>query len=188
MLRDANWFEQMFRRQVEVYHAYWRDDPRFDRAHAAAAAPHLPCPTVGHDVLVQMARYAIQTNFGRARQRARARGWDARAHMQRLPAASGIPDRPGSRLIHLGLQVSGPGGGQWKLLARDGRVLAAENGIGEQCAVVFHLTSEMLERLVSRQTSVSQAVREGWVSIAGNGARSAVLEALLQTAVTPGDA
>jgi thioester reductase-like protein len=187
-LQDASWFEQMFRRQVEVYRAYWRDDPRFDRAHTAAAAPNLPCPTVNHDMLVQMARFAIQTNFGKARQPARPCGWDARAHIQRLPVASDVRDEPGSRLIHLGLQVSGPGGGQWKLLARDGRVLAAEDGIGEQCTVVFHVTSEMLERLVSRQTSVSQAVREGWVSIAGNGARSAVLEALLQTAVTPGDA
>ena len=186
-LRDATWFEQMFRRQVQVYQAYWRDDPKFDRTHTVAAA-HLPCPTADHDMLVQMAKFAIQTNFGKGRRPSRPCGWDVRAHLQRLRAASDIGETTGSRWIHMGLQVSGPGGGQWKLLARDGRVIAAEDGIGERCGVVFNLTSETLERLVARQTSVSQAVSQGWVSIAGNGARSAVLEALLQTAVTPGDA
>jgi len=186
-LRDADWFEQMFRQQMEVYRAYWRDDPKFDRAHTVAAAPRLPCPTMDHDVLMRMARFAIQTNFGKARQSSRPSGWDVRAHIQRLRAAGDIQETPESRVIHLGLQVSGPGGGQWKLLARDGRVLAAEDGIGERCGVVFHLTSETLERLVARETSVSHAVSQGWVSIVGNGVRSSVLEALLQTAVTPGD-
>lgn len=88
--RDAAWFEQVFRQQIGVYHAYWRGDPEFDRAHTVAAAPHLPCPSVDHDMLVRLARFAIQTNFGRARPPAQPCRWDARAHMQRLRAADDI--------------------------------------------------------------------------------------------------
>ncbi len=70
---DAAWFEQMFRRQIEVYRAYWRGDPQFDRANTVAVSRHLPCPTVDHDMLVQMARFAIQTNFGKHQRRRRQR-------------------------------------------------------------------------------------------------------------------
>ena len=184
---DAKWFEEAFRRQVEIYRAYWRDDPQFDRTNTVGAMAHLPCPMVDYELLAKMARIAIQTNFGKHPQRRRPACWDVRAHMQRLTAARDILDVPGSRVTHLGLQVSGPGGGQWKLLVRDGRVLAAEDGIGERCGAVFHLTSDMFHRLAAGETSVSQAVSQGWVVIAGNGVRSSTLEALLQTAVTPGD-
>ena len=71
--RDARWFEEMFLGQAEIYRSYWRDDPRFDRTHTATAAPHLPCPVVDYDMLLQMAEYAIRTNFGRRPQAPRPR-------------------------------------------------------------------------------------------------------------------
>ena len=184
---DAKWFEETFRRQVEIYRAYWRDDPQFDRTNTVVATAHLPCPTVNYELLTRMAAVAIQTNFGRRPEHSRSACLDVRAHMQRLTDANDILETSGSRFTHLGLQVSGPGGGQWKLLVRDGRVLAAEDGIGERCGVVFHLTSDMFHRLAAREMSVSQAVSRGWVTIVGNGVRSSTLEALLQAAVTPGD-
>jgi hypothetical protein len=55
----------MFVQQAEIYRSYWRDDPQFDRTHTNAAAGHLPCPPVDHDMLLRMARFAIGTNFGR---------------------------------------------------------------------------------------------------------------------------
>lgn len=65
MIRDADWFVDMFQGQAKIYRAYWRDDPPFDRTNTVAAAPHLPCPTVDHDMLLRLARFAIRTNFGR---------------------------------------------------------------------------------------------------------------------------
>ncbi|HTN75998.1 MAG TPA: SDR family oxidoreductase, partial [Pirellulaceae bacterium] len=35
---------QMFRSQMTVYQAYWRDDPEFDRTNIEARLPELPCP------------------------------------------------------------------------------------------------------------------------------------------------
>jgi thioester reductase-like protein len=63
--RDAKWFRETFMRQAQVYRAYWRDDPRFDRTHLEAAARQLPCPRVDYDMLLRMARFAICTGFGR---------------------------------------------------------------------------------------------------------------------------
>jgi thioester reductase-like protein len=184
-IRDANWFVELFRGQVKTYQAYWRDDPQFDRTHTVAAASHLPCPTVDYDMLLRMARFAIQTNFGRHAPKSDRPNGDIRVHMQRLLAARDAQTPEESWPTHLGLEVNGHGGGQWKLLARDGRISAAEDGISERCGAVFHLTSETFHRLAAREMSVSQAVRRGQVAITGNGMRPCALEALLQSVVTP---
>jgi nucleoside-diphosphate-sugar epimerase len=63
--RDGTWAGETFRAQAEIYRAYWRDDPQFDRTHTVAAAPQLSCPVVDHDMLLRMASLAIQTNFGK---------------------------------------------------------------------------------------------------------------------------
>lgn len=185
---DAQWCEQVFRREVEIYRAYWQDDPLFDRTHTAAAAPHLPCPTVDHDMLYRMARFAIQTNFGKSPQRRRPPDLEIADQVSRLPTANAIQGLQGPECVHVGLQVNGPGGGQWKLLVCDGGILATESGISDRCQVVFHLTSETFRRLAAREMSVSQAVHDGQIAITGNGTPAPVLEAVLQTVVTPEDA
>lgn len=97
--RDALWFAEMFRGQAQIYRAYWRDDPQFDRTHVTAAAPHLPCPTVDYEMLMRMARFAIRTRFGKRLRTSEGPKGDIRAHIQR-PLAAGSSrrneDRPRS--------------------------------------------------------------------------------------------
>ncbi len=62
---DGDWFAGAFRDQMNIYRAYWRDDPLFDQTNTCQAAPHLPCPHVDYDMLMLMARRAIQSRFGR---------------------------------------------------------------------------------------------------------------------------
>lgn len=72
---DASWFEETYRQQAEIYRSYWRDDPQFDNTHTQKAAPHLPCPTVDYQRLMCMARFAIQTRFGKGRNRLPLLNW-----------------------------------------------------------------------------------------------------------------
>jgi thioester reductase-like protein len=183
--RDAKWFVELFREQAQIYRPYWRDDPQFDRSHTVAAASDLPCPTVDYDMLLHMARFAIQTNFGKQLRKSDPSNGEIQAHMQRLLAAKETQTPDESWPTHLGLEVNGHGGGQWKLLARDGRIAAAEDGISERCGAIFHLTSDTFHRLAAREISVSQAVRRGQVTITGSGTQPSALEALLQSVVTP---
>ncbi|MDZ7618484.1 MAG: SDR family oxidoreductase, partial [Patescibacteria group bacterium] len=62
---DGDWFAGAFRDQMDIYRAYWRDDPQFDQTNTRWAAPHLPCPHVERDMLMLMAQRAIQSRFGR---------------------------------------------------------------------------------------------------------------------------
>jgi nucleoside-diphosphate-sugar epimerase len=64
---DGQWFARNFRAQMEIYQSYWRDDPEFDDTNTAAAAPHLPCAELDDAMLMRMAKFAIETNFGKRR-------------------------------------------------------------------------------------------------------------------------
>ncbi|MHC4070928.1 MAG: SCP2 sterol-binding domain-containing protein [Planctomycetota bacterium] len=108
--------------------------------------------------------------------------------MSRLFTANSIKVPPVSEIVHVGLQVNGPGGGQCKLRVCDGRILAAEDGISKYCGVVFHLTSDTFHRLAAGQMSISKAVKQGQITTKGNGIQTPVVEALLQTIVIPDDA
>jgi nucleoside-diphosphate-sugar epimerase len=61
---DWGEFEKFFIEGMNVYRSYWRDDPVFDYANTAAAAPHLPCPDIDADRIGLMCKYAIESNFG----------------------------------------------------------------------------------------------------------------------------
>ncbi len=64
---DAEWFAKTFRDQLGIYGSYWRDDPQFDMTNTLRAAPHLPCPKLDREMMSQLARFAIDANFGRGR-------------------------------------------------------------------------------------------------------------------------
>jgi thioester reductase-like protein len=64
---DGDWFAKTFRDQLRIYGSYWRDDPQFDMTNTLRAAPHLACPKLDREMMSQLARFAIDANFGRTR-------------------------------------------------------------------------------------------------------------------------
>ena len=55
--------EEIFFKQMEVYHSYWKDDPEFDASNTLAAVPGLPCPHVDREMLIRLSRAAIERRF-----------------------------------------------------------------------------------------------------------------------------
>jgi thioester reductase-like protein len=88
--RDARWFAEMFQGQAQIYRAYWRDDPQFDRTHTVNAAAHLPCPTVDYEMLMRMARFAIRTRFGKPLRTSESVRADVLTPLRRLPTAGSL--------------------------------------------------------------------------------------------------
>ena len=188
---DGEWFAKTFRDQLGIYGAYWRDDPQFDMTNTLRAAPHLPCPKLDREMMSQLARFAIDANFGRVRRAKHKPEFDVHHHMRRLlhgRERSGEPRaiRPTAirGLPTWASQVDGPGGGQWELLVRDGRVVAIDDGVSRRSTAVFHVHSATFRSLVHGEFSVSQAVQTGQVRIEGNGMDRRRLEAVLQAATT----
>ena len=79
---DGEWFAKTFRDQLGIYGAYWRDDPQFDMTNTFRAVPHLPCPKLDREMMSQLARFAIDANFGRVRRAKHKPEFDVHRHMR----------------------------------------------------------------------------------------------------------
>jgi thioester reductase-like protein len=170
-------FVQYFRQRMAIYEAYWRDDPEFDWTNTEAAAPDLPCPEVGADMLLRACKFAIESNFGWPRPSPPKIAFDVNRHLQGLPDAAAAE----KSATCVGLQVNGPGGGQWKLLVDNGHAIAAEPGLPARSAVTFYLHSKTFENLVTRQATAEQLLRTARILIEGNGMPLPYLIEVLQS-------
>ncbi len=156
---DGEWFAKTFRDQLGIYGAYWRDDPQFDMTNTLRAAPHLPCPNLDREMMSQLARFAIDANFGRVRRAKHKPEFDVHSHMRRLLHAQsdrrshGEKSNGDPRIARLGIQVDGPGGGQWELLVRDGCLVGIDDGVSPRSTAVFHVNSATFRCLVDGELS-----------------------------------
>ena len=167
---------------MDVYRAYWGDDPVFDSTNTQRALPHLPCPQPDAEMFRVMCEYAIETNFG----------WPVppivrpqrelgdHLHELRPPATVAPTSRNGTGRVHLGLQVNGQGGGPWELTLEAGRVVKAEPGISDHCTATYYLNATTFGRLAERETTVDEALATGRVLIEGNGLPLPELAQILQ--------
>jgi thioester reductase-like protein len=55
--------ERLFYENMRVYEAYWRNDPVFDSTNTREALPDLPCPRIDEDMLMMLAKSAIDLDF-----------------------------------------------------------------------------------------------------------------------------
>jgi hypothetical protein len=156
----------MFLEGMQVYRAYWKNDPEFDTSNTDRACPHLPCPEMDAAMIMQMCRYAIESNFGWPRPPALRPEFDVHAHLGTLLAAA---DGDDDGRVLLGLKDNGHGGGQWELEYDRGRIVAARPGLTPRSTATFYLNSTTFERLARDETSVGQAISTGRVVIEGNG-------------------
>ena len=183
---DGEWFAKTFRDQLGIYGAYWRDDPQFDVTNTLRTAGHLPCPRLDRRMMSRLARFAIHANFGRLRRTKHKPDFDVHNHMRRMGRGNGDLYEGDPRIAHLSIEVDGPGGGQWELLVRDGRVLAINEGVGRRSTAVFHVHSATFRSLVDGHIDIAQAVKAGKVQIEGNGMDRRRLEAVLQVTARAG--
>jgi nucleoside-diphosphate-sugar epimerase len=179
---DGEWFAKTFRDQLGIYGAYWRDDPQFDMTNTLRAAPHLPCPRLDREMMSRLARFAIDANFGRTRQEKYKPAFDVHSHMRRVVRSHGDIINGDPRISCVGIQVDGPGGGQWELLARDARLVAIDDGLTGRSSTVVQMNSATFHSLLEGKLSVTQAMQTGRVRIDGNGMDRRRLEAILRAA------
>jgi nucleoside-diphosphate-sugar epimerase len=171
--------------QMETYRSYWRDDPEFDRTNTVRAAPHLASAELGLDSLMRTARFALETNFGWPRPQPARPEFDVQEHLGVvLPLQSrGV----GTGGVRVGLQVNGPGGGQWTLVMDDGRPRAAEPGLAEDRNGLLYLSSRTYQQVAQGQLTPEQAFRRGLLVSEANHLSGGRLLATL-SAVTARDA
>jgi thioester reductase-like protein len=173
--------EQMFHDLISIYNSYWRDDPTFDSSNTQTAAPHLLCPHVDRSMLLMMAEWAKSVNFGSPRVRVTEPDFDTATHFKSLiKAGAKLPND--EQYVEVGLNITGHGGGQWRVQVDDGLVVGAEVGLSERCAATFHLDVDSFAILVQGDTTVQQTMQNGAIRVTGDRSEDSDLHDVLQQA------
>ena len=160
-------YEQIFSELVAVYNSYWKDDPTFDCTNTRRAAPHLPCPHIDRKLLLRMAEYAMRVNFTSPRPKAVEPVYNVAGALEPLVEAVTSEAAPQSGDF-LGLRVTGHGGGDWTVFVDEGSVLSADMGIADRVHAVAECEVEVFSSIVSRRTTVDQALSKGQLRISGD--------------------
>lgn len=105
---DGDWFAKTFRDQLRIYETYWRDDPQFDMTNTFRAAPHLPCPKLDREMMLRLARFAIDANFGHARRAKHKPELEVQDHVPHLLWDQGEMPAGISQIAYTGISVEGP--------------------------------------------------------------------------------
>ncbi len=71
--------------------------------------------------------------------------------------------------IHLGLQINGPGGGEWELTFEQGKLVSSRPGLSARCTATYYLNTTTFAQLAESRTNAGQAIGTGRVVIEGNG-------------------
>lgn len=178
---DLTELESLFYEHIRVYNSYWRMDPEFDRANVLAAGPHLRCPQVDRELLVRLSRVAIESGFPTPGKKPLDLEFDADDFLQPLINRGRQLDwRHGASQRQLGLDIRGPGGGQWQLIVSGRHVLGAETGVHAEANAVCRLNVETFADLIHGRRSLSDALKAGAAVIEGNGRSSAEYGNLLE--------
>ncbi len=155
---------EQFQELLSAYRSYWRDDPSFVKANTNLAAPHLPCPALTPTLLDRLCRFAIRSNFGWPRPAPIKPVFDL---APLLESEDFTAEMPLAAPLVIGLQVNGPGGGQWTLRAKGG-LLSITSGITEHAVAHLYLNSCSMQRIVADPTTIELAVKTGRLLIEGD--------------------
>ena len=158
-------YENLFRQYMEIYRSHWRDDPIFDRSNTDRALPHLPCPELDHDMMLRIAGYPVQHNFILKKSEPAKVPFYPYEHLQRLLRCGSRIDSGALRTDTVGLEISGKGGGQWRLTLHDNRIIGLDFGLGPSHAPRYYLNSQTFSSLVEGRYSVDQSLLAGRVVI-----------------------
>ncbi len=176
---NDNETEALFHEHIRVYNSYWRMDPEFDSTNIQRAAPHLPCPDIDFELLVRLSRVAIDANFPTPSKKPPTIEFDADSVVQSWVEAP-LPEN-GRRL--LGLDVRGPGGGQWQLVDQAGQLIGVEPGLHADRLCVCETDVRTFAEVAQGRRSWSAALSEGTAKLIGNGLAPQDYAALLDQLV-----
>jgi len=163
MAGTAGAMDEAIRERGTIYQSYETTDPLFDMTNTQKFAADLPCPKIDDPMLRRFWKYGEEDRWGKRRQpkpvvpfwvRDQLDGSTARTYADIGPNGSNRTEMP----LVVGLDISGPGGGQWQLLLRGARVEDVERGLPVRASAMLRVTAESWQRL--REMPSGEALRQ----------------------------
>jgi len=181
---EAEALGQMFLDQMDVYRAYWRDDPRFDATNTRSAVPDLPPPPLDDALIRRLCQFAIRNRFRWPP--ARRRPLAPRGRMLLEGQLGGPEWTPAKAGAVVGLAASGPGGGQWTVATEANRPVGLHMGLPAADVPTATLAATVLGELLEGRATLAEIQARGDLTVEADGVgRRLVLEALGAMALSP---
>ena len=162
---DSTLFEKAFLRQGTLYKDYELTDPQFGRTNLNHFAGHLPCPVIDDSILDRYLRYGQQDRWGKRSHPMHAveiRAEDILQHSLGVLPNSEWAGLCGLSDSILGLDVVGPGGGQWQIRYGGRGRPTLVPGLPAKGEPTIQLTVDRLARMLGvspeRRTVVSDQI------------------------------
>lgn len=160
---SAGDMDKAFKENRVIYESYEATDPVFDTANTDRFAADLPCPKINEAMLHRFWEYGEKDRWGKRRPpKADVPFWvdndlesvSVRAQTLRGSSQADRPDTP----LTIGLDIMGPGGGQWQVLLRGDRLEDVERGLPSEAAAVLRTSTDNWQQLprLSEDKAVDQ--------------------------------
>jgi thioester reductase-like protein len=180
-------YERIFHESMQVYRSHWRDDPQFDLTNTRRAAPHLPCPEMDYELLMRVARFPVEHNFTVHKHEEVKPAFNSHEHLARWRSANKAPTGANeiatAGIEPVSLQITGPGGGPWRLGIEAGRVVHVDPGLGGTSSDVIRLNTSTLAALSAGELSLDHSLRAGRVMLHSQYRSQAELRSILTQVV-----
>lgn len=155
-----------FREQMRVYESYFRSDPAFDDCQSRVLVPDLPCPVVDRAMLLRLAKFAIEQNFGWPKPLPKALPHQSLvATLRHFPLSSGPCER------QLVLRLLGPGAPETLAYGRHNQswclVPAAANSLPISASGTLTAPLSLLADCLSGKTNLPLAIEQGYCIMEG---------------------
>jgi hypothetical protein len=130
-------------------------------------AGHLVCPPIDKEMIFKFIEFGRNNNWGRGKTPAPKVGRWIEAHLTEIALAAqktmgALGLNSSSHLFVMGLDIHGPGGGQWQLKSLDGRFEVSLGLPDESCPVLklsdLQINDMLLQAHESQKTETDVAI------------------------------
>ncbi len=147
-------FAERFFENVGVYASYETSDPSFDRTNLKKYAGHLACPSIDKEMILRFMRFGEANAWGKKREDLPpvARWFDsqlANVAKSATQVFDKLKDGKLGPLVKFGLDIRGPGGGQWQLTAGTDGEFQVAVGLPESCYPVLTMDDHQVNQLLT---------------------------------------
>ena len=153
-----NEFAQTLFENISIYASYETSDPQFDKSNVNKYAGHLVCPAIDKQMIFRFLEFGKQNNWGKVRpSQPRVARW-IESHLTEIALAAQktlrVLGMGSAKLFKIGLDIHGPGGGQWQLTTIDG-VFEVTPGLPDDSCPILKLSDLQINDLLMRNEESS---------------------------------
>lgn len=154
-LQADNEFAQKLFENTSIYSSYETSDPTFDKTNLNKYAGHLACPPIDKQMIFKFLEFGKSQNWGKRKMAMPTVARWIESHLTEIALAAqktmgALRISSNQRTFHIGLDIHGPGGGQWQLTTREGEFHVTPGLPDESCPVLKLCDLQINDLLLSK--------------------------------------